>query len=57
LLKSNNSLVADIIFGEPKDYQAKEEKMLAEAPSYTIHRQTLFELASNLIWKGDEEGR
>jgi hypothetical protein len=47
--KFNVSCEAYTSLGEPKAYQAKEDKILAEAPSSIIQLQMFFELTSALI--------
>jgi hypothetical protein len=38
LSKSNNSCEEDTSSGDPRDFQAEEDKIFAEAPSSIIHQ-------------------
>jgi hypothetical protein len=41
----------------PKDFQVKEDKIIANDSSYTIYQITPILLTPTITWKGAEEGR
>jgi hypothetical protein len=49
--------VVDTSFRESKSFQAKEDIIIIEAHSLTIHWQMFVELTSNIILKGEKEER